>query len=64
MSFVKDYLSGKVSPNDIDSYVEKWHEGTASSLDLHEYLGFTKEDYNEWATHPSKLEEILESYKF
>ncbi len=64
MSFVKDYLNGKASPSDIDVYVERWHEGTASDLDLPEYLGLSKEEYSEWATHPSKLEEILESYKF
>lgn len=64
MSFVKDYLNGKASPEDIDSYVDKWHEGTESELDLHEYLGLSWEEYQEWATHPSKMEEILESYKF
>lgn len=64
MSFVKDYLDNKASPNDIDDYVESWHQGTASDLDLHQYLGFTKEEYNQWALHPSQIQDILDSYKF
>lgn len=64
MSFVKDYLNDEATLEDIDAYVDRWHEGCASHLDLHEYLGLTSEEYSEWATNPSKLKEILESYMF
>lgn len=45
------YLLGKIRPCDmsqaIDDAVDAWHEG-GSNVELHEFLGFTWEEYGRW----------------
>jgi hypothetical protein len=33
---------------DIDDAIEAWHEGAGSGLHLHEYLGWTWDEYVDW----------------
>ena len=58
MNFVQKYLKGLVTEEDIDDYVDMWHESTCD-LKIHEYLGMTWQQYSLWAVRPSKLKEIL-----
>lgn len=62
MAFVDLYLRGEVSAEEIDDYVDLWHT-LDSPVDIHIFLGFTWEEYAEWAVHPSKLDEILSKRK-
>ncbi|MBD8597047.1 hypothetical protein [Pseudomonas sp. CFBP 8772] len=60
MNFVECYLEGAVKPNDIGWYVEAWHAGLGGAgMQLHEYLGFSWEEYVLWSTTPSALQSIL-----
>jgi len=47
MNFYEKYLIGETSIDDIDDYIEEWHNGD-STLELHEYLGLTEIQYNFW----------------
>jgi len=58
-NFVNDYLNEKVSLDDIDDYIDNWHEGN-SNKELHEFLGLTKEEYAIWLVKPFLLDQILE----
>lgn len=52
--FLALYRAGQVSADDIHEYVARWHAGgfgsPESQVDLHEYLGFTWEQYGRWVT--------------
>ena len=59
-NFVDLYLGGQAVADEIDDYVEAWHEG-GSGLPLYTFLGMTREEYGSWVEDPSVLSEILEA---
>lgn len=59
MSFIDLCLSGDVLEDEIDSFVDSWHEDEETTLELYEYLGMSWEEYSVWATRPSVLPFIL-----
>jgi len=59
MSFIDLCLSGDVLEDEIDSFVDNWHEDDETTLELHDYLGMSWEEYSVWATRPSVLPFIL-----
>jgi len=61
-NFISLALAGKVTPDQIDDYVGKWHDNS-SGLALHEYLGLTCEEYGVWLSNPDQLLEILANRK-
>lgn len=62
MSFVEMCIKGEVQQGQIDTFIEHWHAGLAGvDLELHEYLGFTWDEYLVWATTPSSLDSILQT---
>lgn len=48
-TFMDDLRAGIVTPDDIDEYVNRWHEAdtysSASEMPLHIYLGMTFDEY-------------------
>lgn len=36
------------SQEEVQRRVEEWHEKTDIKVELHVYLGWTKEEYNKW----------------
>jgi hypothetical protein len=63
MNFIDLCLGGDVLVDEIDDFVEKWHESEDSTQELHEYLGMSWEEYSVWATRPSILPFILSARK-
>ncbi|WP_107316338.1 hypothetical protein [Achromobacter xylosoxidans] len=61
--FIQKCISGDVLENEIDDFVDAWHEGDGEGLELHEYLGMTWEEYSIWATSPSILRYIIAARK-
>lgn len=47
MKFYELYKNNKVTLDDIDDYIDSWHDGD-SKLTLHEYLGLTWEQYKKY----------------
>jgi len=62
-TFVERCLEGTAQPDDVDDWVDAWHESARGSEDLtlDEYLGFTPEEGAIWARYPRRLGEILEN---
>jgi hypothetical protein len=61
-TFFDLYSSGRALSDDIDDFIDSWHEGTdlqARSLPLHEYLGLTLDEYELWVHDPDVLPQIL-----
>ena len=61
-SFIDDYILGNASYDDIDDYIDRWHEGD-SDKPLHEYLGLTFDEYSDWLTTGDFTENIEEKHK-
>lgn len=58
-NFINDCLYGTAEIEDIDDYIEMWHQGQ-SNLDLATYLGMTPEEYGAWVQqNDSVLRDIL-----
>jgi hypothetical protein len=58
-TFMDKYLTGEVEPQNIDDFIDAWHEGT-SAIPLSEYLGMTTEEYADWIAHADALPRIRE----
>lgn len=63
MSFIDLCLSGDVLEDEIDEFVDSWHEDEDTDIELHEYLGMNWDEYSLWATKPSVLPFILSARK-
>ena len=56
-TFMAACLQGEALLDEIDDYVERWHEGGAG--ELHDYLGLTDEEFGLWVEQPSALAWIV-----
>lgn len=64
MNFIQQCLAGNVLSDEIDDFVEQWHEGIeGQDMALHDYLGMTWSEYTLWSTKPSVLPFILKAHK-
>ena len=60
MTFVEKCLAGEALADDVDDYVDLWHEGEGDpGASLAEFLGFTGMEYRLWAEKPHLLPFIL-----
>ncbi|QZA57162.1 hypothetical protein [Pseudomonas sp. 2hn] len=60
MSFIDDCLAGYAFLDEIDDFVDEWHDGTAGvGQELYQYLGMTRDEYGFWMTTPSVLPYII-----
>ena len=57
-TFVDLYLDGEAIPEEIDDFVDQWHDSNAVAT-LAEFLGFRDEEYAVWVEHPQSLSVIL-----
>jgi len=55
--FMDLYLRGEVRADDIDDFIDSWHENSGAQ-ELFEYLGMTKEEYALWLRDPEMLPAI------
>jgi hypothetical protein len=61
-SFFDLYSQGQALPDEIDDFIDRWHEGAnpqISGLSLHEYLGLTLDEYEIWVLDPDVLPQVL-----
>ena len=53
-------LEGKAVFDDIDDFIDQWHE-TPQGYELHDYLGMTNEEYSLWLRAPEALAYIIKA---
>ena len=61
-TFFDLYGQGLALPDEIDDFIDRWHEGAGSpggSVPLHEYLGLTRDEYEIWVLDPDVLPYLL-----
>ncbi|MFE9918541.1 hypothetical protein ACFYPG_25630 [Micromonospora sp. NPDC005553] len=66
-TFVDDVLRGAATLDQIDDYIDRWHDSPAgspaSSMELHEFLGMTWEEYRTWGERPESLRFIMAAHR-
>ncbi|MGD0430409.1 MAG: hypothetical protein ABSA58_04905 [Acetobacteraceae bacterium] len=61
-SFFTLYSQGLALADEIDDFIDLWHEGAGSqagNVALYEYLGLTRDEYEVWVLDPDVLPQIL-----
>jgi hypothetical protein len=58
-TFIDLCLRGEVVQDEIDDFVDLWHEDETDDRPIHEFLGMTKEEYDLWVEQPGALRLIL-----
>ena len=53
-TFLDAYLSGDKGPEDIDRFVDAWHENPCGR-EIYDHLGMTRDEYAVWARNPDSL---------
>jgi hypothetical protein len=63
ITFIDDVLAGLARVEDIDDYIQDWHNtpdnAPGGELELHEYLGLSWDEYRRWGSHPESLRFVL-----
>ena len=60
-TFLDLVLTGEAHQDDIDDFVDQWHEGN-TSCSLAEFLGMSDDEYALWVEKPSALNLILQAH--
>ena len=60
-TFVELCLAGDADPEDIDDFVDEWHDTPDEVCSLPEFLGLAWNEYELWATRPEMFPAILAS---
>lgn len=63
--FITKVLLNKAKIEDIDNYIDEWHEGKAPKgcKELRQYLGMSKSEYAKWVENPNCLKSIIDYHK-
>jgi DNA-binding transcriptional ArsR family regulator len=56
-TFAYLYIRGKAHADDIDNFVDNWHQG-GTGLALHEFLGLSRDQYARWVENPNSLHSV------
>ena len=62
-NFIEQCLAGLALPDDIDNFVDSWHEQEGDDS-LHHFLGMTKREYSLWVADPDVLPYIINAHHF
>ena len=58
MTYIEQVLDGTATAEDIDDFVDSWHDGS-DDRQIHDYLGLTWEEYSNWVIAPDSLNHII-----
>lgn len=61
-NFIEDCLSGNTILQEIDNYIDQWHD-SQSDQTIYEYLGMTKEEYALFVKDENSLKSIIMAHK-
>jgi len=62
-TFIELLVDGEVEPEEIDDFIDEWHEGTSNDVPLHSFLGMAEIEYEAWLGHPGALDGIVRERK-
>lgn len=62
-NFIEKCLEGRALPDEIDDFVDSWHEEDTDEP-LYHFLGMTKREYSLWVADPDVLPYIINAHHF
>lgn len=62
-NFIEKCLEGLVLPDDIDDFIDSWHNQDGDES-LHHFLGMSKREYSLWVADPDVLPHIINAHHF
>jgi len=62
-TFISQCIEGTVLLDDIDDYIDEWHDTEPQVEKLHDFLGMTWDEYSMWVADPDILPYIVTSHK-
>lgn len=62
-TFISKCLAGDANIEDVDAFVQAWHEGAGPGLELREFLGMSSEEYALWLEQPGALPAIVGAHR-
>ena len=62
-NFIEKCLSREADPEDIDEFIDQWHENPGHQA-LHEFLGMTRNEYARWIADAGALPTIINSRRY
>lgn len=57
-TFLDRYLNGEVLSEDIDDFIDIWHQNPAGK-EIYEFLGMSEKEYALWLRDPDTLPQIV-----
>lgn len=67
LTYMDLLVQGKVQPEEIDDFIDRWHEASegsgAAEQALNDYLGMTWQEYRLWVERPEALQFIVSAHK-
>lgn len=64
-TFIDAVLAGHALVDDIDDWVERWHDSDdETAVDLHAFLGMSSDEYKLWVERPEALRLIVAAHRF
>lgn len=60
--FLMKCINNEEDINNIDDYIDEWHK-SKNNEDLHQFLGLTLSEYEQYLKNEDSLAEIVNSYK-
>ena len=61
-NFIEMCMTGETHPDDIDNFVDEWHESDCN-LPIHDFLGMTRDEYFSWVKDPDVLQHIVDAHR-
>lgn len=62
-SFISQCIEGTALLDDIDDFIDRWHDIMPQVEELHDYLGMNWEEYSMWVADPDILPYIVTAHK-
>jgi hypothetical protein len=63
-SFVERCLVGTALPDEIDDYIDTWHDtDVGEHMSLHSFLGMDEHEYALWMRDPNAIYGIIKAHK-
>lgn len=62
MKFVDQYIRGDVNAEQVDDFIDRWHEGE-TGCSLPEYLGLAVDEFAAWIVGSLSLDDLLSPRK-
>jgi hypothetical protein len=63
MNFIDSVIAGKARIEEIDDWIDRWHDDPVTEETLHEFLGMTWGEFKAWVEHGLNLEEIVDVHR-